>query len=173
MKFYVYHLIDPRNGKTFYVGKGKGRRMYHHTKEALRGVYSRKCNLIREILSEGLEVMCLPIQRFDDEAEAYAFEADEVERIGLENLTNVLPGGGGVWVRPVKQAKWSADMLEKVAPRLARSMRELTAHGRLYMGDIDITSHVREVIQTILDEAGFDAVKAAVAPYGVELRQQF
>ena len=24
LNYYVYRLIDPRNGKTFYVGKGKG-----------------------------------------------------------------------------------------------------------------------------------------------------
>ena len=24
LKYYVYRLIDPRNGETFYVGKGKG-----------------------------------------------------------------------------------------------------------------------------------------------------
>ncbi len=27
---YVYRLIDPRNGETFYVGKGKGNRVFHH-----------------------------------------------------------------------------------------------------------------------------------------------
>ena len=26
LKTYVYRLIDPRNGETFYVGKGKGNR---------------------------------------------------------------------------------------------------------------------------------------------------
>lgn len=24
--YYVYRLIDPRNGQTFYIGKGKGNR---------------------------------------------------------------------------------------------------------------------------------------------------
>jgi uncharacterized protein len=28
--FYVYRLIDPRNGETFYVGKGKGNRVFQH-----------------------------------------------------------------------------------------------------------------------------------------------
>ena len=28
LKYYVYRLIDPRNGQTFYVGKGKGNRLY-------------------------------------------------------------------------------------------------------------------------------------------------
>lgn len=26
-EFYVYHLVDPRNDKVFYVGKGKGHRV--------------------------------------------------------------------------------------------------------------------------------------------------
>ena len=29
LKHYVYRLIDPRNGNTFYVGKGKGDRVLH------------------------------------------------------------------------------------------------------------------------------------------------
>ncbi|WP_333684672.1 LEM-3-like GIY-YIG domain-containing protein [Pontibaca methylaminivorans] len=28
--FYVYRLIDPRNGETFYVGKGRGNRVFQH-----------------------------------------------------------------------------------------------------------------------------------------------
>lgn len=28
LKFYVYRLVDPRNGRTFYVGKGKGDRVF-------------------------------------------------------------------------------------------------------------------------------------------------
>lgn len=27
---YVYRLIDPRNGETFYIGKSKGNRVYAH-----------------------------------------------------------------------------------------------------------------------------------------------
>lgn len=30
LKSYVYRLIDPRNGETFYVGKGKGNRVFSH-----------------------------------------------------------------------------------------------------------------------------------------------
>jgi uncharacterized protein len=30
LKTYVYRLIDPRNGETFYVGKGKGNRVFAH-----------------------------------------------------------------------------------------------------------------------------------------------
>jgi len=35
MKFYVYRLIDPRSGVTFYVGKGQGNRVFTHIHEQL------------------------------------------------------------------------------------------------------------------------------------------
>ncbi len=30
LKYYVYTLIDPRDNKIFYVGKGKGNRVFYH-----------------------------------------------------------------------------------------------------------------------------------------------
>ena len=36
LQYYVYRLIDPRNGQTFYVGKGKGNRLYAHVNDALK-----------------------------------------------------------------------------------------------------------------------------------------
>ena len=32
LDYYVYRLIDPRNGQTFYVGKGQGDRVFHHAR---------------------------------------------------------------------------------------------------------------------------------------------
>ena len=34
---YVYRLIDPRDGSTFYVGRGQVNRMFEHIKEARKG----------------------------------------------------------------------------------------------------------------------------------------
>ena len=31
---YVYRLIDPRNGETFYVGQGRDDRVFQHVREA-------------------------------------------------------------------------------------------------------------------------------------------
>ena len=35
LRHYVYRLIDPRNGETFYVGKGQGQRVFDHVSGAI------------------------------------------------------------------------------------------------------------------------------------------
>jgi hypothetical protein len=59
---YVYRLIDPRNGETFYVGKGKNNRVFDHAKAAISGDDDEnglgpKLDRIREIHNEKLEVI--------------------------------------------------------------------------------------------------------------------
>jgi hypothetical protein len=56
--FYVYRLIDPRDGRTFYVGKGNGNRIFQHVAEAvgLPDRSSLKLDRIREIERSGQSV---------------------------------------------------------------------------------------------------------------------
>jgi hypothetical protein len=59
LKYYVYRLIDPRNGETFYVGKGKDNRVFMHVKGELGAdadIFTEKLQRIREIRVEGFEV---------------------------------------------------------------------------------------------------------------------
>ena len=46
LKTYVYRLIDPRNGETFYVGKGKGGRVFSHIHGDLNRRLEGRCLLI-------------------------------------------------------------------------------------------------------------------------------
>jgi len=32
LKTHVYRLVDPRNGETFYIGKGRGDRVFAHVR---------------------------------------------------------------------------------------------------------------------------------------------
>lgn len=104
-KWYVYRLIDPRTGEPFYVGKGSGDRIRSHEREAMRGVCSRKTSVIKEIWFANLSVEREHVAFFFCEKDAYDFETDLIEEIGLERLTNIQPGGAGAWRRRLKTRK--------------------------------------------------------------------
>lgn len=65
LKTYVYRLIDPRNGETFYVGKGKGNRVFAHihAEASLDGdEIDNKLKRIRDIRLAGFEVILATMQ---------------------------------------------------------------------------------------------------------------
>lgn len=102
LQYYVYRLIDPRNGETFYVGKGKGNRLFAHVNDALKNYEgenlleqdeddtSAKIKQIREIRSSGLEVIHI-VQRYGlSEKEAFEVEAALIDC--YPGLTNIQSG---------------------------------------------------------------------------------
>jgi hypothetical protein len=91
--YYVYALIDPRNGSPFYIGKGKGKRVDAHEIEARKGCASKKCARIREIWASDLAIVKAVLKRFHDEDAAYTYEKQRIDEIGVQNLTNATSGG--------------------------------------------------------------------------------
>jgi uncharacterized protein len=77
--WYVYALCDPRNGEVFYVGKGKGARVYQHARQAQKIVgesaIQLKLDRIRAIHDTGLKVG-VEIVRHQIETEAIAYEVE-------------------------------------------------------------------------------------------------
>lgn len=104
IKFYVYRLIDPRSGETFYVGKGRRDRVFAHARGEVDiaddGV-SEKLKRIREIQAAGFEVQHV-IHRHGLE-ERVAIEVEAALMDCYPGLTNVA-GGYGANERGVRHA---------------------------------------------------------------------
>lgn len=96
MKTYYVYILSRPNGKPFYVGKGKGRRISHHEKEARTDCDCRKCRVIRKIWRNGGEVMRHIVFNTELEEEAFAYEAEMIALFGRKSLTNLTDGGDGV-----------------------------------------------------------------------------
>lgn len=122
--WYVYELIDPVNGATFYVGKGKGARVDQHEKDAAKSteVCSKKIRKIKDIWACGLKVSKRFNAFFWDEQAAYDHETDLIDEYGLENLTNILPGGQKAWI-------------ERKAQRQSRKAKQFDIHTLLNAKD--------------------------------------
>jgi hypothetical protein len=94
--WYVYRLIDPRNGETFYVGKGQGNRVFAHVHaaEGLEGDdLDNKVKRIRQIQNAGLEVAHV-IHRHGMDNERTAFEVEAALIDAYPGLTNIAGGTG-------------------------------------------------------------------------------
>jgi hypothetical protein len=104
LKFYVYRLIDPRNGETFYVGKGRGNRVFEHAMGALKlapkddeadeDEVSLKMRRIIEIKNAGLDVVTvIHMHGIETSETAYKVEAAVIDC--YPGLTNRIGGHGG------------------------------------------------------------------------------
>ena len=85
--YYVYALVDPRNDKVFYIGKGIGNRVFSHEIESGKLPESEKKKLqkIRDIEENGYSVKRLIVNWGLSEDEAFIAEAT------LINLLNRMP----------------------------------------------------------------------------------
>ena len=102
IKYYVYKLIDPRTGNAFYVGKGKGNRVFAHVNDALKNYedsdytdeeeddVSNKIQQIRDIRNSGLDVIHVIVRYGMDEKTAFEVESAVID--STPGLTNIQSG---------------------------------------------------------------------------------
>ena len=95
LRTYVYRLIDPRNGETFYVGRGRGNRVFEHVRveQNLEGdPVDNKLKRIRQIRNAGFEVAHIIHRQGMDEHAAVEVEGALID--AYPGLTNVAGGAG-------------------------------------------------------------------------------
>ncbi len=91
---YIYRLIDPRSGHTFYVGKGRGDRVFAHAKNQLKereasqgdrdneDYFTEKNKRIAEIIGDHLEVL-------------YVIHRHSIETVAKELIEEVAHSNAG------------------------------------------------------------------------------
>lgn len=98
--YYVYQLIDPTNGKVFYIGKGKGDRVLSHIKEEANfdgssesySVLPLKLGFIKSLKAGGREPTHVIVRHGMTEQEAELVEAVLIQE--TSGLTNLVSGRG-------------------------------------------------------------------------------
>lgn len=119
LDFYVYRLIDPRNGETFYVGKGQNNRVFKHVKQALKfdkdeDELTAKYDRIQEIEKSGLDVIHIIHRHGMNEKTAFEVESALIDAYpGLTNIQNGYESSerGAMHVLEIKQ-KYAAEIAE-------------------------------------------------------------
>lgn len=111
--YYVYALVDPRDGKIFYIGKGMGNRVFQHLKTALEddNEDTLKIKTIKEILASGNSVRYYIIRYgLKDPAEAYRIESTLIDFLtypafNLEKVLTNIASGHHQWDEGIKSAE--------------------------------------------------------------------
>jgi hypothetical protein len=132
--YYIYYLIDPRTSLTFYVGKGKGNRVYDHLNGRDAGVNKRKDAKIAKIRRLGLEpIIEYPVTNIIDENIAYRLEDDHILMFGRKDydanriLTNICINAVSSAKMPEARVKNRLAHLGKVTSEKTKEKQSLTA----------------------------------------------
>lgn len=168
--YYVYELIDPRDGKVFYVGKGCRGRIDQHEQEARKGRQSRKCDVIRAIEASGLTLTKRKVTHYGNEQDAYDAEADLVEFYGLANLTNVVSGGGSGRSEPTVYAdRQSVNGIAHIMRMTGGRPPKVTVLGEP-LDMVPIFENFEKIINRIGNKRGWEWVNAIAARKNVSFK---
>lgn len=108
LQYYVYCLVDPRDDKIFYIGKGKGNRVFQHALDALNeSLDSDKLETIRDIIKAKLSVRYYIIRHGLTEETAKLVESVLIDvftysQFNIESVLTNIQAGYHQWDKGVK-----------------------------------------------------------------------
>lgn len=139
LQYYVYALVDPRDNRIFYIGKGSGDRVFQHAEASFdENNESLKLSTIRDIHQAGLEVAYYIVRHNLTEQEAYLIESTVIDLLTYKAfnkkcfLTNIV-SGHHQWNEGIKSEN-EINLLydcEKIAP-LPEEKMLLVSMNRTY-----------------------------------------
>lgn len=159
MKYYVYTLSY--NGQIFYVGKGTGLRMYIHEKRARRGIKSNNNTAlfekIQSIIESGNQIDYNKIFQTDEECDAYKFEFEAIDKLGLNKLCNITKD----WTKTSvservkaglsKSEKWINVLEYKKSPEMREYYRIInTGEGNPRYGKKNSDEHMNSIKNSLI-----------------------
>lgn len=166
LQYYVYRLIDPRNGETFYVGKGKGNRVFEHARgDTEEDSLSEKTARIRSVKIAGFELAHVIHRHGLDEETAFHVEAALID--AYPGISNIVDGHGNSDLGAMhaseiirKYATPTADFTDKKVllisvnrSALETSIYEATRHARrLSPGKAEQADFVLATVQGLIVE---------------------
>lgn len=170
IKSYVYCLVDPRTNEIFYIGKGKGNRVFSHINDSLATTYdSDKLQQIRDIRTSGKNVIHYIIRHGLDHRQSLEIEATLIDfsrlcqgnNFALKNLVK----GHDSFNKGLKTARdivqfYDAKIIEIEEPVLIIIVNKLFWYG---MNDDQLFEIVREKWR--LDRNRIKNVKYVIASY--------
>jgi uncharacterized protein len=160
LRHYVYRLIDPRNGVTFYVGRGQGNRVFSHAmgKQISNNGEVLKLRTIWAITNSGFEVAHVIHRHGLSEESAKEVEAALIDAYpGLTNIVGGYDGGRGVMHATEIIALYEAPVAEP--------------HHKLILINVNRSSENQDLLDAVRYAWKIDPRKARKADYVLAVRK--
>lgn len=149
--YYTYALVSDLHDECFYIGKGKGFRVFDHVRNRLKSGNKEKNSKINECIDYGLDVRHIILSNHSSEIDAYMSESALIDLIGYDRLTNISKGERKKTKSRLLPSIYEFDAVKDWAESSLSILRPLIASGHRieFLGDSN--DYIHESVIDILE----------------------